>query len=113
MVFHRKFWTDVTVWVLATPLAFLVRFDFMWRDSAWPGLLALVALGLPLKVFVVRRLRLHHQSWRTVTFRDVGLLVRAVGAVAIVLFLAGLVLSQFVAIPRSAPIIEGALRRTK
>lgn len=109
LTFWRKYLTDVALWTLATPLAFLVRFDFMFREGALPALVLLALVGLPLKAFAVHRARLHFQSWRTVTFRDVGHVLRAVVTVTAVMFVVGLVASTFLFLPRSVPLIEGAI----
>jgi FlaA1/EpsC-like NDP-sugar epimerase len=99
--FPHKLSIDLLAWSLAPVLAYLVRYDGRIPADVLPGLAWLVGLGAVAKLAAAVAFHLNHQSWRHASFRDtvqVGRAVAVGGAAEIVI---GLVLNQFMPLPRS------------
>ena len=122
--FRSKTWlvvakalTDLSLWILAAPLAFLLRVDSPF--ARYGMAMAFYTLsGVPVKALLVYAFRLYRQSWRHTGVQDLFSLVKAIGvglAVGIAwafLFRYPLPASipwQGVVIPRSVPFIEALL----
>ena len=106
---RTRFLADAVLIVLATPLAFLLRFDGQLQEQmAAPIILTTLVLG-SLKLLVYGAGRLATRSWSRVSFRDVPALALPFVALGVV---AALVLVPFGpawAIPRSLPLIDAML----
>jgi FlaA1/EpsC-like NDP-sugar epimerase len=98
---QRKFVIDVGVWGLAPVLAYLVRFDGRVPPEMLPGLVLLVAIGLPVRALAVVRFALHRQSWRHASFRDAVRVAQAVAVVGAIDALVGLTLTTWLPLPRA------------
>ncbi|MFN3597240.1 MAG: polysaccharide biosynthesis protein [Rubricoccaceae bacterium] len=94
---------DLSLWTLATALAFGLRLEEHLPDFV-PGLLLLLAVGLPLKAALVVGFALPRRSWQGTALPDLFPLAAAVVAGAAM----GLVVAQVspLPIPRSVPLIE-------
>ncbi|MDR9392261.1 MAG: nucleoside-diphosphate sugar epimerase/dehydratase, partial [Trueperaceae bacterium] len=105
----HKIAVDLFLWVAATPVAFLLRFDgtFPARYVEAAALYAL--LGLVFKAVALFAFRLNQRSWRKVTFRDVSVLTLAIGIVAGLELAAVYLLRPGLVVPASIPLIEGVL----
>lgn len=103
-----KYAIDALIWVVLTPLAFLLRVEGNWM-SYLPSILVLTAVGIPLKGLAVYVLGFHRRSWRKTGLGDVQTLVIGIGIVTALMAVAGFFLSPNYVVPRSLPIIEGLL----
>ena len=101
-----KFALDLGIWLLAVPLAYVIRLDTAALPHA--GDIAVYALaGLPIKAIGLALSRAEMTSWHRVGLRDLGPLAVTVLAV----FLAEVVLvfvlrAPLGFVPRSVPVIE-------
>ncbi len=113
--------TDVLLWSLAAPLAFFLRVEAPIHRYG-TALVLYTLIGIPLKTAIVLAFRLHRQSWRHASVRDLSTLLRAVGAGLVsgmmVVYVLRYPLPPFfgvhfptkgIAIPRSVPFIEALL----
>ena len=103
-----KYALDLALWVLATPLAFLLRLDvdaFAYSDA----IIVLLLIGFPVKALAVYAMHLPWRSWYKVGLRDLVALLQGVAVVTV--FLAGVAvfLTPIVTIPRSVPLLEAML----
>jgi FlaA1/EpsC-like NDP-sugar epimerase len=105
----QRFFLDVVLWTLATPAAFLLRFDGTvppaYREAMW----VFLGLGAAVKFGAVLLFRLHMTRYRKVAFQDVGMLVWAVGAVTVVLLFAAALMRPGLLVPRSIPLLEAGV----
>ncbi len=100
---------DAFGWLLATPLAFLIRYDWTFPAGSL-GIIVLSTLGLfILKAVAARIFNLYRRSWSRVAFRDLSDILRAVGGVAIIGSALLLWLSPVTGIPRSIALLDGIL----
>lgn len=107
--FLAKFAVDMTLWVSAAPLAFLLRVDDLQKYAT--AILFYTLLGTPLKAVLLWRQGLYRQGWRKVGLRDLKLLLEATGGFATGMFVLVWVWYTFrfgvaFALPRSIPLIE-------
>ncbi|MEM7738662.1 MAG: nucleoside-diphosphate sugar epimerase/dehydratase [Deinococcota bacterium] len=101
-----KFWLDTLAWLLATPLAYLVRFDGV-IGSEWTASLLIATLGpLPIKLVAIYWTKLYRQTWHTITFRDLEALMKAISGVFLVYAAVAFLLRPEVIIPRSIPFLD-------
>lgn len=98
---------DVGLFVLATVLAFLIRFDGLPANTNL--ILLCLAFSVPLKVVIELLLGLPAQSWSSLTFRDLGALLGLSGVVVVVGTLLLLVFGPTTGIPVSIAILDGAI----
>ena len=100
-----KFGADVLLWTLATPLAYLMRFDgnpgaFMMQFLMLTGVLFVV------KAVVVVVFGSYRQSWRNTSYIELFQILRMTGLVSIFLMGAVLLLRDVLQIPLSIPFLE-------
>ncbi len=103
-----KFGLDLLLWTLAAPLAFFLRLDGLppvYQGSA----LVYSLLGLPFKTTLIYLLGLHLQSWSRSGVWDLLRLAQGVGMGAGTLFFISLLLSPYLPVPRSVPLLEGVV----
>jgi FlaA1/EpsC-like NDP-sugar epimerase len=103
---HARLLLDITAWALATPLAFLTRYDGSLPDNILPVILLTTAALLGLKLVSHFHFGLHRQNWSKIAFRDLRAIILAVGAVAVVSGAIVLGAGPELGIPRSVPFID-------
>jgi len=103
-----KYLTDLSVWVIAAPLAFFLRLDNPWLHYNNAIILYAMA-GIPVKAALEFVFCLHLQTWRSIGVRDLYALVRAVSLGTLLLSALSFFLRLDIPIPRSVPLIEGGL----
>jgi FlaA1/EpsC-like NDP-sugar epimerase len=83
LVFGFKIGVDILFWLLSTPLAFWMRFDWTIQpDFSFP-VIALTTLGfVALKLGAYFLFNLHLQSWTKFAFADMSAIIKAVISVA-------------------------------
>ena len=72
-------------------------------------MLAYLLIGLPVHALLIWVFSLHQQSWSSIGLQDLVRLLVAVGLDTVVLFSVGLGLTGMIFVPRSVPVITGAL----
>ncbi len=102
-----KLGVDVLLFLIATPLAFALRLDGSF-GPAQPLLLAMAVL-VPLKTLVALFIGLPQRSWSGLTFRDLGSLIFLGSVVVFIGIVAQALFGGNVDIPRSIPILDGAI----
>lgn len=106
---NAKVVLDACGWLLATPLAFLIRYDWSFPpNSFWPIFLTTLSL-FGLKLVAARIFTLYRNSWARVAFRDLSDVLRAVGGVAVIGSVLLLWLGPIAGIPRAIALIDGLL----
>lgn len=106
---RKKVALDVLGWLVATPLAFLIRYDWEFPGGSWSALV-IATLGLfALKAGAAYLFGLYRRSWSRLAFRDVGNLVRAVSSVALLGSVLLLWLGPITGIPRSVALLDGLI----
>ncbi|MDT0631805.1 nucleoside-diphosphate sugar epimerase/dehydratase [Rubrivirga sp. S365] len=99
---------DYGVWLLAAPLAFVLRLD-AGAFAFGADVLTYTAVGGLLKAVVLIGMNRRVRSWHRVGLRDMVPLLVAVVAVALVEFVAAAASVGDVFVPRSVPLIEAML----
>ena len=103
-----KFLLDLSLWTLAAPIALVLRLEGLppqYREAA----VVYTLLGVPLKALLIALFGLHRQAWSRVGVRDLLRLGVAVATGGGILFAFALLLSAYLPLPRSVPIISAAL----
>ena len=103
-----KFIVDMLVWSAAAPLAFMLRLDDPWPSYIHTAIIYTIA-GLPIKASLEFSFALHLQSWKRLGIRDLYALAKAIFTGVVLLSALSFFLQLAPSIPRSIPIIEGAL----
>ncbi len=103
-----KYLTDVFLWVIATPLAFWLRLDQPWSTYAYDAL-AFTLIGVPIKAGIAYLWKFHNQTWRRIGTRDLLSLIQGVSLGTLVLASTAFFLRPHLNIPRSIPLLDGAL----
>lgn len=103
-----KFLLELFFWLLATPLALLLRLEGI-PPRYIPGMFAYLAATAPLKALLLWTFGLSRQSWSSAGIRDLWTVVKCVFLGTLVTFLGVVVLFPWYAFPRSVPLIEGLL----
>ena len=106
----HKVIVDIIIWTLATPAAFILRYDGNVPSAAYASLLAVSLLAFFLKLVSIFLFRLYLPSWRHLSSQDVQVLARAIAVVTLV-FMAILFLAHpyMKGLPRSVPFIDGLI----
>ena len=109
--YSRKFkvMLDVLGWLAATPLAFLIRYDWNFPGASWSAVLIATLALFALKALSARAVSLYRRSWSRVAFRDIFNLAQAVFSVAVVGSVLLLWLGPVTGIPRSIALLDGLL----
>ncbi|MEX2639346.1 MAG: polysaccharide biosynthesis protein, partial [Balneolales bacterium] len=105
--FRYKFIADLSLWTLATPIAYLLRLEGI-TPYAGDILLATLFL-LPFKAGFIHYMGYHTRSWRKVGIRDLFMLILGIGFVSLLGLIAAVGLSGYLFLPLSVPFIEGLL----
>ena len=109
--FSRKFKVilDALGWLLATPLAFLIRYDWTLPQNSWAAIFTATLTLFLLKLAAAQVFGLYRRSWSRVAFRDLGDILRAVASVALIGSALLLWFGPVTGIPRSIALIDGLL----
>ncbi len=106
---NAKIALDALGWLIATPMAFLIRYDWTFpAGSFWSITLTTLSL-FALKLVAARVFTLYRNSWSRVAFRDLSDVLRAVGGVAVIGSVVLLWLGPITGVPRSVALIDGLL----
>ena len=106
---RNKVVIDALGWLAATPLAFLIRYDWHFPGGSWSALVT-ATLGLfVLKAGAAYLFSLYRRSWSRLAFRDVGNLLRMVSSVTLIGSVLLLWLGPATGIPRSIALLDGLL----
>lgn len=105
---YAKFAIDALVWLGATPMAYLLRFDEAW-SGYMDSVLLVSLLVVPLKAGVVIFERHFLQSWRRVGLRDLFAIMRGVGVYGLLFFVGAVLFRERLFVPLSVPFIEAML----
>lgn len=98
---------DAFSWLLATPLAFFIKYDWsLPGDALAPMVIATLGL-FGLKLATTSFFGLYKRSWTKVAFRELGDIVRAVVGAAVLGSLLLLWVGPALEIPRSIAFIDG------
>lgn len=103
-----KFLLDLSLWTVAAPLAMVLRLEGLptqYREAT----AIYTLLGIPLKALLIALFGLHRQAWSRVGVRDLLRLGLAVASGGVLLLSFPLLLSPYLPIPRSVPIISSVL----
>jgi len=103
-----KYLTDVFLWVMATPIAFLLRLDEPWSTYAYDALIFTI-IGIPIKASIVYYGKFHQQIWQRASTRELIQLIKGISLGTLVLASAAFFLRSHLDIPRSIPLLDGAL----
>jgi FlaA1/EpsC-like NDP-sugar epimerase len=83
LVFTFKIGVDVLFWLISTPLAFWMRFDWTIQPDFQFPVIALTTLGfVALKLGAYFLFNLHLQSWTKFAFADMSAVIKAIVSVA-------------------------------
>lgn len=105
-----KFLLDLGMWAAAAALAFPLRMPTDWMDAgSETRLIVWVVVSLPVQAALIAGFRLHRQSWRQVSVRDLEALLKAIGIGTALFFVAGLILHGLTGFPRTVALIEGVV----
>lgn len=103
-----KFLADILAWLIAAPLAFVLRLDNPWVHYRNAILLYTLA-GIPIKAAIEYVFGLYLQTWRSIGVRDLYALVKAVSLGTVLLSALAFFIRLDFPVPRSVPLIEGGL----
>lgn len=104
-----KLAADLSIWLLVTPLAFALRYDWLPPATGATSIVMTTVVLTGLKLLAFSAFGVLSQSWRKFAFRDLGALVKATFAVVLPTSLLLLWLGPVLAVPRSIPLIDGLL----
>ncbi len=106
----HKILTDLVIWTLATPAAFILRYDGDVPQPAYNSLLVVSLLALFIKLMSIFLFRLYLPSWQHISLQDVQLLARAITIVTLVLMAILFLAHPYLkGLPRSVPFIDGLI----
>ncbi|MEZ4608148.1 MAG: nucleoside-diphosphate sugar epimerase/dehydratase [Deinococcales bacterium] len=112
MRYGHKFIADVVLWTLATPLAFILRYDGAIPANVWPTLYLVTATAFILKIIASYSFKLYLVSWRNLSLYDLRNIVKAVTILSLVmmaLFFLAYPSPYLKGLPRSVPLIDGLI----
>jgi FlaA1/EpsC-like NDP-sugar epimerase len=104
----ERFLIDLVLWTLAAGFAFFLRLDMPWPEYRLEVLLY-PALGVLIKAGMMYLQGTYRPSWHRIGLRDLYQLTRTVAMTTVLMFALAFVAEPALNIPRSIPILEGAL----
>ncbi len=110
-VFGHPWWKlilDLLLWTSAGPLAYFLRFEGM-PAGFLRSLYVYMAVGAPVRAALIYGFSLNRQSWGNVGLVDLWRMGWAVALYTVTMFVIALGIAGWLVIPRSVPIISGAL----
>ena len=107
--FHKVL-IDLIIWTLATPAAFILRYDGDVPQAVYNTLLIVSLLAFFIKLISIFLFRLYLPSWRHISLQDVQVLARAIVIVTLVLMAILFLAHPYLkGLPRSVPFIDGLI----
>jgi FlaA1/EpsC-like NDP-sugar epimerase len=104
-----KFMMDLILWTLTAPLAFFLRLDMKYLVELRLSVVTYTSFSLIVKAALIYSFALQRQSWHKTGTRDLFHLIRATATGTLVLLAAAFIINPHAPIPRSIPLIDGAL----
>jgi FlaA1/EpsC-like NDP-sugar epimerase len=105
-----KLLLDLLVWSAGSALAYLARFDGAIPSRFAASFFTYFGLVLVAKLVAILLSRIHLQTWRTVTLRDIAVVAQAVAAVTVAIMVVSFMISpHLLVIPRSVPLLDGII----
>ncbi len=107
-----KFVLGLSGWVIAAPLAFVLRLSLEQLSHYLPTILTYLTFSLVIKVIVFAVFALHRHNWRVISFSELVLLTQLLTLGTALIYLAMLfvpVLSAGPPVPKSIPLLDGIL----
>ncbi len=105
---REKFALDLLVWSFAGLLAFFVRLDLPLLEHK-RTIAFYLAVGFVPKAALIFYFGLHRQSWHKIGVRDLYRFAAVIFSWTVLVYVVNFVVSQWTLVPRSVPLIEGAL----
>lgn len=102
-----KYVLDVSLWILAAPLAFILRLEGDFGAYLQQMLLYSTVAAL-VKALAIMFYSLHRQSWHKVGVKDLYRLIITVGVVVLIQLALAYLMRPVLHIPRSIPLLDGA-----
>jgi len=99
---------DLAAWGMAGLCAYAFRTN-LWESAISSKVLVYLSLTVIIAGLVNAWYGLHRQAWRQVGVHDLAILARAVLITTLILFAAGFLLRSELLLPRSIPVLTGAL----
>lgn len=111
MIMNRigaKFFIDLSIWMLAVPLAFFLRLENGWFNFL-EAILWVMLISAPIKLCIIVHEKYFRQSWHRIGIRDLFGIARGT-VIYSALLLGGAVLFRgIIVIPLSVPLIEAMI----
>ncbi len=104
----QKFLVDLGLWGIALPMAYFLRIELQFPNHL-DDILLVTILALPVKAAMLYVMKFYRQSWSKVGILDLFRIIQGVGAISLFLFALFAFTREGLYIPRSIPLIEGAL----
>lgn len=103
-----KFGIDLAIWVLATPIAYLLRVEGAWENHTEAVFWVTLSL-VPIKLGILLYERTFLQSWHRVGLRDLLVINRGLAISSILFLVMAYMFRAELFIPYSVPFIEAML----
>lgn len=103
-----KYVADLTLWTVATPIAFFLRQGTLNHES-WNQIATYLLISTPVRLALLMISRLERRSWRRATVQDLLVLGVVVGAGTVAGLATGEWLYTVGGFPRTAPLIAGTV----
>ena len=107
---RNKFITDIFLWGIATPVAYMLRLGDAVPYTV--DILLVTLILLPLKAWMIYSMGFHTRSWKEVGIRDLYMLILGIGSVSLFGIVFAFLSSGSVFLPFSVPFIEGLFALT-
>ncbi len=104
-----KLLLDVVFWLIATPLAFLLRYNGELPAGSYSLIVATTVVFAGAKLISSYLFDLPSRSWNKVAFKDVVAIFKAMASVGVIFSIALLWLGPSLGIPRSVPFVDGLI----
>ncbi|MEM6428283.1 MAG: nucleoside-diphosphate sugar epimerase/dehydratase [Deinococcota bacterium] len=101
-----KFLLDTLVLLVATPLAYITRFDGVIAEQWYVSLLVATFGMFIIKLTALWWTKLYRQTWHTITLRDLEVLLKMIASVFLIYSAVAFVLRPNIIIPRSIPFLD-------
>lgn len=103
-----KFSIDLLIWILATPLAYMLRLEGSWNNYI-EAIFWVSAVAIPFKLIIILYEKFYIQSWHRVGLKDLFIIFRGVLVYTAAFLITAVILRDQIFIPYSVPLIEAML----